>query len=241
MSKKVGNRPFVRFSRAGAAPVTGGLYGPEVKRCRKCGELKPLTAFYKEQGCRDGYRNDCKACFAARSKQWYLRNRSHVIARVKTWQQTNPERVKATRKAAQPRRRPIDRDARLRRVFGLSSDQYAAMLEDQGGGCALCGRTPPPGRSLHVDHDHETGVVRGLLCFRCNAGIGQFREDKLRLADAIVYLARGRHRLEPDRAERDLFVELVCELVGANCIDAERSPVIGVDGSAATGIEQTPE
>lgn len=212
-----------------------------MKRCSKCGERKPLTAFCREKNGRDGYRTDCKVCFAARSKQWYLRNREHVVARVKAWQHANPERVKATRDAARPRRRAIDRDARLRRVFGLTSDQYAAMLTDQGGGCALCGRTPPPGHSLHVDHQHETGVVRGLLCFRCNAGIGQFREDKLRLADAIVYLARGRHALEPDRGERELFVELVCELVGAKCVDAERSRVIGIDDSAPIGAEQTPE
>jgi Recombination endonuclease VII len=208
-----------------------------VKRCRKCGEFKPLTAFYRQEGCRDGYRNDCKACFAARSKQWYLRNREHAIAQVKAWQQANPDRVKATRKAARARRSPIDRDARLRRVFGLSSDDYAAMLADQGGGCALCGRTPQPGRSLHVDHHHETGVVRGLLCFRCNAGIGQFREDKFRLADAIVYLARGRRALGPSRAERELFVDLVCELVGG----AEGSPLVGIDDSAPTGVERTPE
>lgn len=210
-----------------------------MKRCSKCGELKPLTAFYREQRCRDGYRPDCKACFAARAKQWYSHNRQHVLARVKAWQQANPERVKETRDASRPRRRAIDRDARLRRVFGLSSDQYEAMLADQGGGCALCGRTPLPGRSLHVDHHHETGVVRGLLCFRCNAGIGQFREDKLRLADAIVYLARGRRALEPGRMERELFVELVCELVGAGCDDA--SPVTASDGSLAAGTEQTSE
>jgi len=212
-----------------------------VKRCGKCGDLKPLTAFYREKTGRDGYRSDCKACFAARTKQWYMRNREHAIAQVKAWQQANPERVRETRRAARPRRRAIDRDARLRRVFGLSSDDYTAMLADQGGGCALCGRTPPPGRSLHVDHNHETGVVRGLLCFRCNAGIGQFREDKLRLADAIVYLTRGRKALEPDRAERELFVELVCELLGAHGADAEGSALVGIADSARPGVEQAPE
>ena len=206
-----------------------------MRRCTRCGELRPLAAFYREKSGRGGYRSDCKACFAARAKQWYLNNREPVIARVKAWQQANPERVKATREAARARRGPIDRDARLRRVFGLSSDDYAAMLAEQGGGCALCGRIPPPGRSLHVDHNHETGVVRGLLCFRCNAGIGQFREDKLRLADAIVYLARGRRALKPDRAERDLFVDLVCELVGG----AEGSPLVGIDGSAPAGVDPT--
>lgn len=208
-----------------------------MKRCRKCGELKPLTAFYREKTTRDGYRNDCKACFAARSKQWYLRNREHAIAQVKAWQQANPDRVKATRKAARARRGSIDRDARLRRVFGVSSGDYAAILAEQGGGCALCGRTPPPGRSLHVDHDHATGVVRGLLCFRCNAGIGQFREDKIRLVNAAVYLARGRRGLQYERAERDLYVDLVCELFG----NGQGSPLVGIDASEQGGVEPTPE
>ena len=134
---------------------------------------------------------------------------------------------------------------RFRRDVHRTSAQYQAVLVEQSGGCALCGRAPRTGRSvgrsLHVDHNHKTGVVRGLLCFRCNVGIGQFREDTLRLADAIVYLARGRHSLEPDRAERELFVQLVCELVGANNVDPERSPVVGIDGPAPTGVEQTPE
>ena len=212
-----------------------------MKRCTKCGELKPLTEFYRQKTGRGGYRADCKACLAARAKQWYRRNREHAIAQVKAWQQANPDRVKAARKAARARRGPIDRDARLRRVFGLSSDDYAATLADQGGGCALCGRTPLAGRSLHVDHNHETGVVRGLLCFRCNAGIGQFREDKLRLADAIVYLTRGRKALEPDRAERELFVELVCELLSARGADAEGSALVGIADSARPGVERAPE
>ncbi|HSO95713.1 MAG TPA: endonuclease VII domain-containing protein [Acidimicrobiia bacterium] len=163
---------------------------------------------------RDGYRSDCKSCFATRAKQWYSQNREHVIGRVHAWQRANPERVKAIREAARPRRAPIDRDARLRRVFGLSAEDYEVMLAHQEGRCALCKRLPSKGRSLHVDHNHKTGVVRGLLCFRCNAGMGQFREDIFRFADAIVYLARGGDALEMDAAERELMVGLVYELVG---------------------------
>jgi hypothetical protein len=61
------------------------------------------------------------------------------------------------------------------------------------------------------------------------------------MADAIVYLARGRPALEPDRYERELFVELICELVGARTDDAERPPIVDLGGSAHTGAEQTPE
>jgi hypothetical protein len=71
--------------------------------------------------------------------------------------------------------------------------------------------------------------------------VGPFREDPFRLADAIVDLARGRHALEPNRDERELFFELVCELVGARCGDAEMSSTTGIDGSAPTGAEHAPE
>ena len=62
------------------------------------------------------------------------------------------------------------------------------MLTTRGGGCAICEAPPPENGSLHVDHDHETGEVRGLLCFSCNGGIGQFQEDPLILRAAIRYL-----------------------------------------------------
>jgi hypothetical protein len=51
--------------------------------------------------------------------------------------------------------------------LGVSDDEYARLLKAQGGGCAICG-TKPKTRRLHVDHDHKTGEVRGLLCHRCN-------------------------------------------------------------------------
>ncbi len=62
------------------------------------------------------------------------------------------------------------------------------MLEAQGGGCAICGK-PPGDIALHVDHCHETGRVRGLLCFSCNAGLGQFRHDPDLLYQAMEYAA----------------------------------------------------
>lgn len=59
------------------------------------------------------------------------------------------------------------RGYRLRAVYGLTVEQYDDMLAAQGGVCAICSR--PPGKTrLHVDHDHKTGIVRGLLCFSCN-------------------------------------------------------------------------
>lgn len=81
--------------------------------------------------------------------------------------------------------------------YGLTVKQYARLLEDQNGRCRICqtgirGRytTPRGGIRLRacVDHDHGSGLIRGLLCHKCNVGIGLFGESIRNLASAIVYL-----------------------------------------------------
>ena len=57
--------------------------------------------------------------------------------------------------------------------LGVTDDEYEGMLAEQGGVCAICG-SPPKSRRLHVDHDHRTGAVRGLLCFRCNRALAGY-------------------------------------------------------------------
>lgn len=90
--------------------------------------------------------------------------------------------------------RKYRRQARLR-GFSLSVEGYDALLESQRGGCAICGETCKTGRRLAVDHDHETGVVRGLLCANCNVALGNLGDSVERLAAAIVYLERfGKRR-----------------------------------------------
>lgn len=77
--------------------------------------------------------------------------------------------------------------------YGLTVVAYDEMLEEHGGVCAICGEPPKPdgvraASRLHVDHDHETGKVRGLLCNHCNRGIGAFRDRPELLELAILYL-----------------------------------------------------
>lgn len=62
------------------------------------------------------------------------------------------------------------------------------MLKAQGDGCAICGVRRFFGRHLSIDHDHATGIVRGLLCGNCNSGLGSFHDDVARLKAAIWYL-----------------------------------------------------
>ncbi len=72
----------------------------------------------------------------------------------------------------------------------MTLEDYERMLEAQNGVCAICGEPRPDERTLHVDHDHETGVIRGLLCFRCNQAIGSFQEDHDIFQAAADYLDR---------------------------------------------------
>ena len=83
----------------------------------------------------------------------------------------------------------INRRYNLKSKFGLTPEQFDDMLKAQSGVCAICGRQPE-GR-LHVDHDHASGRVRGLLCRPCNVGIGHFEESVERLKNAIAYIQKG--------------------------------------------------
>ena len=84
------------------------------------------------------------------------------------------------------------REARLKRTYGISIADYNGMLKRQGGVCAGCGWSPKPGqRRLHVEHNHRTGRVRGLVCWRCNSAIKKLRDDPQIAYNLAVFLARG--------------------------------------------------
>jgi hypothetical protein len=131
---------------------------------------------------------------AANNRAWTKNNREKRRAHTSAWAKRNPDKtsgyaraygrktyVKTQRAAAVPK------DAsyyRLKR-YGLSKEAYSALLDKQDGKCAICREEI----ALHVDHDHATGDVRGLLCRACNNGIGNFADDPARLQAAIDYLA----------------------------------------------------
>lgn len=162
-----------------------------MKRCGVCGRDKPRSDFYRDSGSRDGVRPSCKDCERARSHEWYVRNRERSIAAAQAWRRANPEQYEATQARHRTRRRSEQRAGHLKRTFGLTLDEYDAMLARQEGRCAICRRFPADGTFLHVDHDHATGDVRGLLCVRCNNALGLFRDRSDVLLSAIEYLAGG--------------------------------------------------
>lgn len=82
-------------------------------------------------------------------------------------------------------------DAVLRNKYGVTSAERDALLDQQGGVCAICGAGLCPERGvLAVDHDHDTGEVRGILCQPCNRGLGDFRDSPALLLAAAEYLRK---------------------------------------------------
>ena len=72
----------------------------------------------------------------------------------------------------------------LKHRYGIGADDFDALVSAQGGVCAICGKEAPE----HVDHSHDNGVVRGVLCFNCNGGLGQFKDSIESLLNAMAYL-----------------------------------------------------
>ncbi len=96
----------------------------------------------------------------------------------------------------------------LKRKFGITLADYDRILEEQGGRCAICGDDPGD-VTLHVDHDHDTGEIRALLCIRCNNGIGLFRESPELFDAAATYVGVTR-----DPEPEDDLAPLVAARVG---------------------------
>ncbi len=180
-----------------APPIAAGE-----KWCRECERVKPLDNFARHATSRDGRQSYCRDCFA-------LRYRAKQVAAGKLVRPANvPDDHKFCRtcrmvkprtefgirraspdglmSACRPCRSLVGRRDHLRRSYDLSEGDVDALREAQDGKCAIC-RTAP---AVHVDHDHVTGKVRGMLCFSCNAALGHFRDDPAVLRRAADYLDR---------------------------------------------------
>lgn len=153
------------------------------KLCRKCGLAKPQLEFYAHRGTKDGRANYCRAC----SREDARRRRAGRLEEI---------RRDSARRHADPafRARAARQQKRMWLLkYGLTPEDYDRILAEQGGACAIC-RTPGKtfeDRNLSVDHDHETGLVRGLLCGACNWGLGHFKDDVSRLRNAMQYLSHS--------------------------------------------------
>lgn len=184
-----------------AAVNTMYLSSSELKRCTICGSEKPFTEFHKQKNGKDGVRANCKKCASEDAKTYT--NIPSVKERLKgvrkAWD--NSPAGKAIRKAMyteynnRPEVKERHRAHWFMKQYGITLEEYKKMYDNQNGNCAICGehyelRGENKLKTLHVDHDHETGDVRGLLCHNCNSGIGYFKED-LNLIKRIEHYLSG--------------------------------------------------
>jgi hypothetical protein len=175
------------------------------KKCPGCDRIKPVLQFRKNRSRPDGLSFYCKSCFAEKDKKGYRRRR---LAQGKTLRE-HPEvpdgyKYCSSCKQIKPHsewhraryqagglapyckecKKVKGSESYFKRKYGLTREQVEAMSASQGGKCLICRE----GRAEHVDHDHATGEVRGMLCFSCNAAIGHLKEKPDVMTRAIRYV-----------------------------------------------------
>ncbi|MEU0218105.1 endonuclease VII domain-containing protein [Streptomyces sp. NPDC006265] len=178
---------------------------PSAKQCRKCLRDLPPSAFARDKNRRDGLQVHCRECVAKYSAAHYRRRREamgkpvrervevpagHKLCRTcgeikphSEWHRnaTASDGLSTRCKAC---RAVQSRQGHLKRQYGITEAERDGFIASQGGVCCICLSAVPE----HVDHCHKTGRVRGVLCFSCNAALGQFKDrpDAIRRAAAYV-------------------------------------------------------
>lgn len=125
------------------------------------------------------------------AREYRKNNPEKTRAATRKWRMNNIEKARACSNIWHANNKDKQREYVLKR-YGITSDQYNEILASQCGVCAICGTDNPGGRgSFHVDHCHDTGVIRGLLCHSCNRGIGYLKDNPTLLRAALSYLGGG--------------------------------------------------
>lgn len=114
-----------------------------------------------------------------KARKFYHSNRENQVRRVKNYQERNKSTVLEYSRKTEYRGRK----------YGLARGEFEEMFAEQEGRCKLCG-SPTDSADMHIDHDHRTGLVRGLLCRSCNAGLGMFHDNPEELRKAIAYIEK---------------------------------------------------
>ena len=163
--------------------------------CSRCKEAKTEDNFYKHPSIKpDGVRKKCNSCRNAYRRSAHAKNPSIVSNQKKMWAKNNREHV--AKKAREYRaKNPLKfKSYSLMKDFGITLEQFNAMLISQNYVCKICGQ-PELSRhqngktkDLAVDHRHKTDKVRGLLCWRCNTGIGKLLDSPELLRRAAEYV-----------------------------------------------------
>lgn len=140
----------------------GSIFVRKEKKCPSCNKKLNLSEFPVDKQRKDGYGAYCKLCRKQINKKW---------------RESNPEKYRISRL-----------NTRRRIEYGLDPEKFEEMLKGQNYLCAICNINID--YNSHLDHCHETGKVRGILCRSCNLGLGNFSDNIDKLRAAIIYLEK---------------------------------------------------
>lgn len=160
-----------------------------LKWCPLCKRLLPAGEFFKNKRAWDGLYDRCKECASALASAGHRKRLEDP-----GYREQRRQRAAEWREAAKADGRMValNKKYSLKQLYGMSTEQFEAMLAAQRHRCAICLCRFENSRDAHVDHDHATGVVRGLLCTHCNNGLGRFRDNPAALRRAARYVERAR-------------------------------------------------
>lgn len=191
------------------------------QKCIGCGEVKPLLEFYRVKSREDSWHTRCKACYRSYNIERRARKKAEYAgptSEVKTCSKCDVEKtaeefyedpigkfglsawcrqctIDVATISARRRQQSMSEEIaeylkfhHIRSTYGLKEHEWFQMVKDQSGLCAICSEDP---EELFVDHDHETGAVRELLCGPCNSMLGDFKDDPTLMQQAILYLQQS--------------------------------------------------
>lgn len=151
-----------------------------MRNCITCLKRKNIQDFYIINPKTGNRSTCCKVCQLIKSKDWYNKNKESVRKNSKLRRENSP-----IYKNYQKNGR---RKSYLIRKYGITEEEYKKIKKLQGGVCKICEMECIFGKELSVDHCHKTGKIRGLLCRKCNIGLGYFDDDTKKLSKAMKYL-----------------------------------------------------
>lgn len=145
-------------------------------KCTKCGEEKPKHEFGNRNKSKGSLQSACKKCCTKQRYEHYQKNIEHERKTHKTWNENNKDHVK------------IYARKKSFKKYGLTEVEYNNILNLQNNKCAICGEVFT--KTPNIDHNHDTGQVRGLLCGCCNTAFGQLKENVQTMQKMIDYTKR---------------------------------------------------
>lgn len=191
---------------------SGVLRLPDKKTCYRCKQTKPAKLFGVQYATKDGLSTECKQCVSDRSQRSGRRERREALfvsGELRLPSEKACYRCNRTKSADCFNVVYTTKDglsnwckqctsewttkSNKRRKYGMDDKAIIAMLGSQGDQCPICLRRIVFGErknNFHIDHDHETGAIRGILCETCNPGLGKLNDDPARLAMGVAYLIR---------------------------------------------------